>query len=278
MVAIVIPVFKRFEVSRRLFNCLTKIKEVKVVVVDDGNQSEYRNYCKEYGFIHLPGTGKLFWGGMINLGLDYLKSRNLQNFDRIIFANDDVIIDETSFYKLISLDADIVHPLVLDENMRAIESGAKLLSKYFLFTNHPFRGLDRDVIPNNKFELIDIFTGRFLVMRPDVIDQLIGIRTDYFLHYGGDSDFGLRSRRHFKAFVYSGAHITLNTSTTSNSLKLNVSIVDFTKSLFKFKSASYLLVKLRLIYLNIPSISVPFNILLLIPYSYAQFFYSKWKK
>ena len=278
MVAIIVPVFKRFEVSKGLFNCLTKIKEVKVVVVDDGNQPEYRNYCKENGFIHLSGTGKLFWGGMINVGLDYLRSSNLQNFDRIIFANDDIIINETSFYRLINLDVDIVHPVVLDENMRAIESGTRLLSKYFFFTNHPFRGLDRDVIPKNKFELIDIFTGRFLVVRPDVIEQLNGIRTDYFLHYGGDSDFGLRSRRQFRAFVYSGAHITLNTSTTSNSLKLNVSFVEFTKSLFKFKSATNLLIKFRLIYLNMPPISVPLNILLLVPYSYLQFFYSKWKK
>lgn len=278
MVAIIIPVFKRFEVSKGLFNCLNKIKEIKVVVVDDGNQPEYRNYCKENGFTYLSGTGKLFWGGMINLGLDYLRSINLQNFDRIIFANDDIIINETSFYRLINLDVDIVHPVVLDENMRAIESGTKLLSKYFFFTNHPFRGSDRDVIPKNKFELIDIFTGRFLVMRPDVIEQLHGIRTDYFLHYGGDSDFGLRSRRRFRAFVYSGAYITLNTSTTSNSLKLNVSFVDFTKSLFKFKSATNLLVKFRLIYLNMPPVSVPLNVLLLVPYSYLQFFHSKWKK
>jgi len=278
MIAIIVPVFKRFDVSLQLFKCFKDIQNLDVIVVDDGCEDCYRDYCFDHGFSYIEGTGSLYWGGMINLGLEYVKRKLSVKYDRIIFANDDVVIDRKTLKTLLSLDLDIVHPVVLNEKKYAVESGAKLRSKYFLFTKHPFRNLFSDTIPNNKLELIDIFTGRFLVMKPKVIEKLGCIRTQHFLHYGGDSDFGLRSRGHFKAYIFSGAHIYLNTATTSNSLKLNTNIASFTRSLFTFKSASNIRVKSKLIRLNLPSISQPLNLLVLLPFAYVQYFYSKWKK
>lgn len=278
MVAIIVPVYRRFEISRRLFESLKSLPDVLVIVIDDGDQDEYRNYCEHNQFVYVPGTGELYWGGMINLGLDYLKNTEIENLKRVIFANDDIIINRDSFCKLLSLDLDIVHPVVLGENDFAVESGAKLINRYFTFTRHPFRALSKDLLPENTLQEMDIFTGRFLVMKPKVLDCLQGIRTNYFRHYGGDSDFGLRSRGHFKAYIYSDAYIYLNTLTTSNSLKLNANIVSFTRSLFKFKSASNIRVKFELIRLNFPYFSQPINFLMLLPYAYAQFIYSKWKK
>jgi GT2 family glycosyltransferase len=278
MIAIIVPVYRRFNISTRLFECLNQIQNIEVIVVDDGCEESYRVYCSDHGFIYIEGSGKLYWGGMVNRGLEYVKQNGLEKYERIIFANDDVVIDLEAFNALLSLDLDIIHPVVLDEKRQSVESGAKLRSKYFLFTKHPFRNIYHDLIPKNKLELIDIFTGRFLVMKPRVIEHLGGIRTKHFLHYGGDSDFGLRSRGHFKAYIYSDAHIYLNTLTTSNSLKIDANIVSFTRSLFKFKSASNIRVKFKLIRLNFPYVSQPINFLILVPYAYVQFMYSKWKK
>lgn len=278
MVAIIVPVFRRFEISRRLFDSLCFLHDVLVIVIDDGDQAEYRNYCDENQFVYIRGTGDLYWGGMINLGLDYLRTNQIENLKRVIFANDDIIIKRDSFYKLVSLDLDIVHPVVLGENECAVESGAKLINRNLTFTRHPFRGLHKDSLPENTLQEIDIFTGRFLVMKPKVIDLLHGIRTNYFQHYGGDSDFGLRSRRYFRAYVYSGSVVNLNTRTTSNSLKLDTNWIGFTRSLFEFKSALNLKVKVNIILLNFPMFYVPLNLALLLPHAYAQYIYFKWKR
>lgn len=278
MIAIIVPVFKRFAVSRGLFECLLNVEDILVIVVDDGCQYEYKAFCEENDFVYIEGTGYLFWGGMINAGLEYLELNRPKNLERVIFANDDILINKSTLKKLISFDLDIVHPVVLDENCRAVESGSRLRSRYFLFTHHPFRGLHKHTIPKNRLERIDVFTARFLVMKPEIIERLKGVRTEHFLHYGGDSDFGLRTRGLFKAFVSSNTFITLNTLTTSNSLKLDVNFLVFTKSLFEFKSALNLVNKARLINLHLPVISRPFNLLLLIPFSYCQYFYYRWIK
>ena len=278
MIAVIVPVYKRFEVSIGLFSCLKNITNVLVVVVDDGAESSYRDYCDKNGFIYIEGTGELYWGGMINKGIEYVSSNKNRNFEKVIFANDDVLIRESDVQKLVDLDLDIVHPVVFDDNEVAVESGSRLWNKYLFFTVHPFRGLSKESLPKERLEEMNIFTGRFLVMKLSVIQELRGIRTDLFAHYGGDSDLGLRSRSNYKAYIYSGASIILNTKTTDNILKRNPNLISFSRSLFEFKSASNLGVKIRLIFHNMPILSLPLNLVLILPYMYAQFFYSKWKR
>ena len=278
MNAVIVPVYKRFEVSIGLFSCLKNLPNVQVIVVDDGAESSYKDYCDKNGFIYIEGTGELYWGGMINKGIEYVLRDKNRNFDKVIFANDDVLIRESDMQKLLDLDLDIVHPVVFNDNDVAVESGSRLRNKNLFFTVHPFRGLPKKALPKEGLEEINIFTGRFLVMKLSVIQELRGIRTDLFAHYGGDSDFGLRSRNNFKAYIYSGASIILNTQTTDNILKKNPNLMSFTRSLFEFKSASNLGVKIRLILHNMPKLSLPLNLALILPYMYAQFFYSIWKR
>lgn len=278
MIAIIIPVYDRFHISKKLFEALSKDRDLTVVVVDDSRLPVYQDYCRESGFSYLHGTGDLFWGGMINLGLDYLREIGLERFSRIVFANDDVIVDLESIRRLVDLDLDIVHPIVSGATGIALGSGSKLVSSLLFLTKHPFRNMAISDLPPDDLVKFDIFTGRFLVMKPSVILSLGGVRTKWFQHYGGDVDLGLRSRKFFDAFIYSGVHIFLNKEATGNNLMMKLTVREAIRGFFDIRSSHNLRVTVMLSLLNFNILVAFINILIIVPKRVFQFLYFRWKR
>ena len=80
---------------------------------------------------------ELWWVGSINLGIQNLiDEHNLSDDDIVVFANNDIQIDEivlTYIYKELKKDIkQIVHPRTFDQNDFEVSSGAKIISFFSL--------------------------------------------------------------------------------------------------------------------------------------------------
>jgi hypothetical protein len=211
----------------------------------------------------------LFWGGAINLGITHVKTKySLNEDDFIILANDDVVLREESFESLIQsskMGYDIIHPLVVNSNGFCVSSGSKIVSELLFITKHPFRNMHINDVTNNKYVKIDILTGRFLMVRANVFLTFGGIRTEYFQHYGGDSDLGLRLRNIIDAYLDTNSIVELDTSTTGDNVGTDFTFKKFMKSLFSIRSSNNLRVRVLLNVLNFNIVVASINLILLLP-------------
>lgn len=249
MIYIILPVFKRVLKTEKFINSIKKIvnsHNIKLILVDDDKDSENIEYFR-YKNLHfidfIRGTGNLWWGGSINLGIKYLfTTYNIQSKDVFIFANNDVEIDIDSFNILIASlkEYDLVHPRTLDHNSNEVSSGSKIISWFPFITKHPKK------MQINT--LIDLGTARFLCMNARVLKDLKGINI-YLPQYIGDNDFTLRAKeKRYSTHIIHNAICHLDDSETG--LK-NVNIVKFRDvltSLTSIKSANNL--KHKLIFLK----------------------------
>jgi N-acetylglucosaminyl-diphospho-decaprenol L-rhamnosyltransferase len=270
MIYIIVPVFKRFEISIRFFNSLKTSSNYKVIIIDDGCEDSYKSFAfNRSNYEYVLGSGSLFWGGAINLGISFIKSNYiLTSDDFIVLANDDIILRENSLDMLIEsgkIGYDIIHPLVINSEGVCVSSGSKLISKYLFITKHPFRGSHISKIPKNEFFKIDILTGRFLMVRANVFLNFGGIRTEYFQHYGGDSDLGLRLRNKIDCYINSNSIIELDTTTTGNNAGTDITFMKFVNSLFSIRSSNNLRVRVLLNILNFNIFVSLINLVLLLP-------------
>jgi N-acetylglucosaminyl-diphospho-decaprenol L-rhamnosyltransferase len=280
MIYIIVPVYKRFNTSIKFFNSLQASENYKVIVVDDGSEEDYKSFTEsKSNYEYVLGSGSLFWGGAINLGLTYVKTNyNLNYNDFVILANDDVVLREGSFDSLIQssrLGYDILHPLVINSDGFCVSSGSKLKSELFFITKHPFRNIHINEVANNQYVNVDILTGRFLMVRAKVFLNFGGIRTEYFQHYGGDSDLGLRLRKIIDAYIDTSSVVELDTTTTGDNVGTEFTFIKFLKSLFSIRSSNNLRVRVLLNILNFNVIIATINSILLIPtVSFVNVYYA----
>lgn len=272
MLYIIVPVFNRVESTARFLKSLSnqKYKEYKVVIVDDGSTDGTANYLnKNHPDVHVvSGNGKLFWGGGINIGLEYLNSI-IQNDDIIAFANNDIefhsesIVNILGFYK--KDKTCLYHPITLNEQMVCISAGAKVINWTIFRTYHPFRGKYYDLIKNNSPEQIDFATARFLLFDSKLLKIVSCIDTKNFLHYAGDNDFSMQLKlKGFPSYIIPSSFVLLDTSTTGNNPESIKSLSSFIKSLFSIKSTNNLKVRFALGNKYCPWFKLPFYYLAVI--------------
>lgn len=270
MIFIIVPVYKRFNTSIKFFNSLKASENYKVIVVDDGCEDDYKEFAdSRSNYEYLLGSGSLYWGGAINLGITYVKAKyDLNQNDFIILANDDVVLREESLDALIEsskLGYDIIHPLVINSNGFCVSSGSKVVSELLFITKHPFRNIHITKVDKDQYVKIDILTGRFLMVRANVFLNFGGIRTEYFQHYGGDSDLGLRLRNIIDCYLDTNSVVELDTTTTGDNVGTDITFMKFIKSLFSIRSSNNLRVRVLLNVLNFNIFIAFVNVILLLP-------------
>jgi hypothetical protein len=279
MIYIIVPVYKRFNISIKFFNSLKPSDNYKVIIVDDGCEEIYKEFAdKRYNYEYVLGSGSLYWGGAINLGITFVKTKyNLNQNDFIILANDDIILREESLESLIEsskLGYDIIHPIVINSKGFCVSSGSKVVSELLFITKHPFRNIHISKVVKNQYVKIDILTGRFLMVRANVFLKFGGIRTEYFQHYGGDSDLGLRLRNIIDCYLDTNCIIELDTTTTGNNAGTTITFTKFINSLFSIRSSNNLRVRVLLNALNFNIFIATINVLFLLPtISFQNFYY-----
>tara|TARA_B100000767_G_scaffold94853_1_gene91253 strand:- start:1958 stop:2794 length:837 start_codon:yes stop_codon:yes gene_type:complete len=195
MIYIIVPTFARVEETNKLLSSMQNRikKEYLVLIIDDHPQKVTFNAIKNNNRVEvLLSEKELWWVGSVNLGIKFLFDKyNLQDEDIVVFANNDVQIDEGCFdileQEMQKNKNQIVHPRTFDQDEVEVSSGAKILTFFPYITRHP-KDFKKDK------EIIDMGTARFLMMSGSVLNKVGYINQD-LVQYGGDNDFTLSAKR-----------------------------------------------------------------------------------
>lgn len=235
-VYIIVPVFKRLQQTKSLYESLVQSLDNFILIIgDDSPDFEHVSYFQDHKNVTvIKGTGDLWWGGTINLCLDYLNNIiNPESTDVIILANNDTII-ETNTFKIIQAKLKenplaIHHPRVFNMKNKEIQSGARLLSWAPIRCKYP-------IAFSQELAKVDMMTGRFLVMYYNVLDK-IGYIAPNLPHYAGDNDFSLRAKKMgIPSYLVRDSKCYIDEKATGIKLKPSMSLSTYFKALTDIKS------------------------------------------
>lgn len=266
MLYIIVPVHNRLEKTLEFINSVEnqEFKNYKLIIIDDGSKDGTADHLAAHfpDIVVLNGNGKLFWGGAINCGLEFIE-KLAQVTDYIAFANNDILLSNNSISELIKFaDLDsglsLFHSLVIDKSGKCFSSGSRVVAWPFFITNHPFRG-SSPVERENKPVKIDLATARLILFKKEVLNFVPRIDTDNFTHYLGDCDFSLKSKRYqILTYIIPTSHCYIdNNSTGENAGNLN-SFAQFIKSLTSIRSSNNLKLRYRFGRMHCQKLYYPF--------------------
>lgn len=186
---IIVPVFNNVELTEKFLKSLgnKKIYE-KIILVDDNPKKLHAKFYDSICIEVIYGDGTNFWGGSINLGINYLNNNYLiQNDDLIIFANNDIVINFNFldiFKRAYDFNKSAFHVQVKDNKSNYIKSCGKIKFWFPFLQEYP-RGFKEEI------REVDTLTGRFLILSGFLLKNIKCI-DPRLPHYGGDTDLGLK--------------------------------------------------------------------------------------
>lgn len=195
MIYLIVPTFGRIEDTKNFLSSIKDSikKDYLVLLIDDHPHKPTLNYFEnQKNVIVLDSEEELWWVGSINLGINFLHNNyNLTSDDVVIFANNDVILEEKCFEiletEITKNKHQIVHPRTFNQDGYEVSSGSKILSLFPYITWHPTN--------LTKFnQNIDMGNARFLMMSACVLNKVKNINKN-LVQYGGDNDFTLSAKR-----------------------------------------------------------------------------------
>ena len=238
MIYIIVPTFSKVEQTKKLINSIKKSieNEYLILLIDDHPKNLTFNAIDQNSCVKvLISEKELWWVGSINLGIKTLfDNYNLEIEDIVVFANNDVEIDKSSFEilqgEIESNKNQMVHPRTFDQDGIEVSSGAKILTFFPYITSHP-KNLRKEK------EIIDMGTARFLMLSGAVLSQVGYINKD-LIQYGGDNDFTLSAKRfhNINTYIIKDASCRLDDIETGIKNQNIMTISDLYKSFFSIKS------------------------------------------
>lgn len=203
---IIIPVYNRCALTEA---CLERLDESGILsryticVVDDASTDGTREMLAEKfpSVIRVEGSGDLFWGGGIALGMEYARDAGAQVY---FWLNDDCLPDAGSIDRVVarSLETKGICGGVCYEadGVTLAYSGACIRSGK-LHKVHPKGGERLST---------ELLNGNMVAIHRDVVKAIGVLDATRFPHYGGDSIYGLvASRAGFKVEV-DGSAVGIN--------------------------------------------------------------------
>lgn len=192
---VVVPVFKRLELTKNLYDSLNKqIDNLEFIVVDDDDKLlENFNYFKSDKLSNctaLKTNGDMWWCGTTYEGLDFLLNKtDIHDDDVVVIANNDVTLPDGEWSIIDSFIRNdvIIHPRTFTSDYTEISSGSRVISWFPFITKHP---VGKNL---TKLEEIELCTTRFLVLNFKVLKKVGNISLN-LKQYQGDNDFSLRAK------------------------------------------------------------------------------------
>lgn len=166
------------------------------VLVDDGSTDGTADVvAREFPQVRiLPGDGRLWWAGAMELGLRYAIAQPTTHH---LWLNDDVVLDRDALALLLA-EQDVLNqgtgqPAILVGPTREPATGRPSYGGQRRLGAHPLKLAP--VAPNGTIQSCDTFQGNVVLVPAEVTRQLAGIPEEMIGVQGmADTDFGLRAR------------------------------------------------------------------------------------
>ena len=181
---IIIPTYGNKNLTNRFIsNFLESCSDLKIIITDSHPEKVHESLSQEYSFVDVifPRTNA-WWVESINFAIEYLNQKyKPQEYDKIVFANNDVTISTDSVNRLNNIleenPTNLLHPLTKDEKGNIISSGARIITWIPFITAHP---------KNNS--ILHLSNARFLMFNYLVL-QKVGLISNKLIQYQGDNYF-----------------------------------------------------------------------------------------
>ncbi|MBD3422632.1 MAG: glycosyltransferase [Chitinivibrionales bacterium] len=267
MLYIIVPVHNNINSTIKFLNSLDNqaFKAFTSIVVNDGSIDGTTNTIKKMfpDSDIVEGTGDLYWGGSINLGLEYLKKNySLNEADLIAFANNDIVFVDSCIEELLNKCEETpdayYHPITVNNNDVCLSSGGKIINWPLFLTHYPFRGNKHATISVDSFPQINLATARFLLFNAKLLGLVSNIDAKNFKHYAGDNDFSMQLwKKGIPGYIIPRAKVILDTTKTGNNPNRRMGIWEFAKSLFSIKSTNNILIRYKFGLKHCPVYAMP---------------------
>jgi len=257
MIHVIVPVFNRLKFTNKCLLSLKKqinFKELNIIVVDDGSTDGTSEYLK----INFPeitvlnGSGTLFWGGAISLGVEHVIKVS-KSKDWVLLVNNDVELSPNAISNLIRIsekkDRNVLVSAITvsaEDKTTIITTGTIVKSWFLNITKHVYKGLSLDKITNKEPIEVDFLTGRSLLHPVEIFDQVGNYDAKTFSHYGADDEFSMRVKKYGYFTLLCPSSIVFLHTNEQNLLKKRRNFKNLFFTLFGKKSSSNIINKFNL--------------------------------
>jgi N-acetylglucosaminyl-diphospho-decaprenol L-rhamnosyltransferase len=218
-VFVLIPVFNRLHHTQRVVEALRAQvcpQTLSVIVIDDGSSDGTADWLNDQqDIIRLAGNGQLWWGGSIELGLQFVLDKATDE-DYVLFVNNDTWFEANYVAKLCEISREnadaIVGSVVHEENCYPpLVSIGPRININRLAVWDIFNELDQlERIQPRKTYSADALSGRGTLYPVPWFKQFGTMRPTLLPHYLSDYEISMRFARHGARLLVSSEAITFS--------------------------------------------------------------------
>lgn len=196
----VIPVFNRIAFTKECLDCLRAqtYAPLCLIVVDGGSTDGTGEYLRRHypEVVILQGKEELWWGGAMQLGIEYCLQHSHNKNDVLLMMNNDTLIDGNYVETLVRVSQEqdaAVGGLIVDSRnpSHILDAGEFIDWKTYSFP------VKTAIESGETFlEGVDLLSGRGTLVPLSMIRQAGNVNADRFPHYISDCEFFARLKRY----------------------------------------------------------------------------------
>jgi N-acetylglucosaminyl-diphospho-decaprenol L-rhamnosyltransferase len=223
-VHVLLPVFNRLQLTRRVLHCLRtqKVdKTLRVIVIDDGSTDGTAAFlATQPNITVLKGDGSLWWGGAIESGLKYVLE-HCQSSDWVLLVNNDTQFDSNFVQQLLDTASShapaAVGSVICDElaSDQLLSIGA-VLNTWGLQVRDKLEQTRRRDSAKGPHP-VDALSGRGTLYPTAAFRSAGTMKTAWLPHYFADYELSLRVRNAGYKLLVSEATAVLSKNEYGNS-------------------------------------------------------------
>lgn len=233
-VYILLPVHNRREITRRIIECLKSqtYQNYHLVLIDDGSTDGTEEMVRSYisAITVIRGNGNWWWGGSLQQGYLWLKSKVIQSSDVVLIINDDTEFESDFLEKGVTLLRGFRNSLLLAQcydrdTRKLIDAGVHVDWRRLRF--------EQASTP----EQINCLSTRGVFLRVGDFYNIGGFYPRLLPHYASDYEFTIRAcRKGLKLLTVPSLSLFVDQNTTGIHKMGNERFFTTLKKLFSQKS------------------------------------------
>ncbi len=243
-VYVLIPVFNRLVMTRRILGCLRKqeIDEpLHICVVNDGSSDGTDLFLERQDDISVTkGDGSLWWGGAVEIGLKRIL-RKAKESDWVLLVNNDTLFGSTFVQGLLDtarvMSPAAVGSIICDEQEpNTLISIGALVDPWRLRISDKLDQMQRSNPIRTEIHDVDALSGRGTLFPVAAFHKAGTMRTRWLPHYLADYELSIRVRKAGFRLLVSERAVVLSLDEFGNSRVANNSLW---RRFFSVRSSSY---------------------------------------